>query len=111
MQELGHVAVQFVIELQTSSGLVQQVFIRVVTRHQRAQTLLSGPQQSVHLKPGVSIVRIPFGHGLYYGGLGRNILSDVADGFLVLLQFLLEKFLRVVAALYSDSLGDVVLLD
>ena len=110
MQQLRHVPVQLVVELQSSRGLIQQVFIGVVTRHQRAEILLPGPQQGVNLEPGVSVVRIPLGHCLDDGALGGDVLSDVNDRLFVLLQLLLEQFLGVRVSLHCQSLGDVVLL-
>ena len=111
VKKLGHISVQLIVKLQTLGGLVQEILVGMVGRHQLAQRLLPLSQDTVHLEPSVCVLSVPLRHRLDYRGLGRDVLSDVADYFVMLLQFLFKYFLCLIVPLHSYSAGYIILLN
>ena len=113
-QQLAHVRLQLVVELETLRRLSQKILISMVASYQRTNHVFPCSHNIVHFKPGVCVFCISFSHcpvrkcKKHLGDkcffdfnrpddvlLSGNILFDKGNNSIMFLQLLLEHLLLI----------------
>ena len=114
-QQLAHVRLELIVELETLRRLSQKILISMVASYQRTNHVFPCSHNVVHFKPGVGVFSISFSHcpvrkgqnkhlgDKYFFDFNRpddvllsgNILFDKGNNPIMFLQLLLEHLLLI----------------